>query len=261
MNTTLAGLLLGVLLLAMVPAVSYGEKTHSVSIIKGALQATNNAYSPNPTNIEIGDTVVWVNNDNVLHTVTSGSYDDEYETRGSDFSSGYIAPQSSYELTFEDTGSFDYFCLLHPYMVGTVNVGEIIEEEDPPVEEIPEPAPSEQVPEEPEPVADPDVELFAVSIVRAHATAITVADTGLDVYEFQIQVDGDVKGVKAPAGWDGFILDQGLVVFTTDENPLTDGEKLPFRLYTPEPVKSVNWTAFDADLDVLDEGSLEARVR
>ena len=90
------------------------------TIVSGAAFQNETAYSPNPIQVESGDTVTWVNKDFDPHTVTSGTYMDE--DAGDEFDSGYMGPQSSFSFTFEDDGEFEYFCQLHPNMVGTVQV-------------------------------------------------------------------------------------------------------------------------------------------
>ncbi|MEW6605553.1 MAG: plastocyanin/azurin family copper-binding protein [Thermoproteota archaeon] len=88
--------------------------------VSGSAFLNETAYSPNPIEIENGETVTWVNRDFDPHSVTSGSFGDE--NAGQEFDSGYIGPQGMFSFTFEDEGEFDYFCAIHPNMVGTVIV-------------------------------------------------------------------------------------------------------------------------------------------
>lgn len=83
----------------------------------------DNSYSPEPIEIEEGQTVTWYNGDSISHTVTSGQDGDSDE--GSLFDSDAIIPYQSYSLTFNDSGEFDYYCIYHPTMVGEVIVNEI----------------------------------------------------------------------------------------------------------------------------------------
>ena len=59
-----------------------------------------------------------VNEDSAFHSVTSGSYESPTDL----FDSGYLDPYETYTLTFDESGSFDYFCTLHPWMKGQVLV-------------------------------------------------------------------------------------------------------------------------------------------
>ena len=72
-------------------------------------------------NIEIfaGDTIVWKNADTTRHTITSGS--DSSSPDGL-FDSGYFAPGKSFSHTFNEVGTFSYYCEPHPWMKGAVFV-------------------------------------------------------------------------------------------------------------------------------------------
>ena len=75
-------------------------------------------YVPSLIVVEKGKQVTWVNEDSAFHSVTSGSYDSPTDL----FDSGYLDPYESYAITFDETGTFDYFCTLHPWMKGQVLV-------------------------------------------------------------------------------------------------------------------------------------------
>lgn len=70
--------------------------------------------------IFIGDTVVWQNADTSKHTVTSGTVDGGPD--GIFGGTNFISPGQSYQFTFDKTGQFPYYCLVHPWMTGTVFV-------------------------------------------------------------------------------------------------------------------------------------------
>lgn len=78
------------------------------------------SYDPNPININAGDTVVWTNSDNDIHSVTSGG--DEGPSIGQEFDSGIIGSGKSFTHKFENLGTYEYFCSMHPPMVGEVIV-------------------------------------------------------------------------------------------------------------------------------------------
>jgi TolB protein len=83
----------------------------SASITPGSSSKTDDAYSPNPIIVSVGDTVTWTNKDAQPHTVTSGTNFNPI-----------LAPGDSFSHTFEETGKFQYYCGLHPNMVGTMVV-------------------------------------------------------------------------------------------------------------------------------------------
>jgi plastocyanin len=93
----------------------------TVSIVKGASNMGNKAYSPNPMQIQQGTTVVWRNDDTTLHTAVSGKGTSD-TSLGKMFESPPIAPGKTFSYKFAAAGTYDYFCTLHPTMVGTVVV-------------------------------------------------------------------------------------------------------------------------------------------
>jgi len=75
-------------------------------------------YIPSIITIQSGQQVTWVNEDSAFHSVTSGFYGSPTEL----FDSGHLDPFESYTVDFDETGTFDYFCTLHPWMKGQVIV-------------------------------------------------------------------------------------------------------------------------------------------
>ena len=95
----------------------------TVSIVKGATTLNSKAFSPNPIKIKAGNTITWINNDNTIHTVSSGKPNSP--DAGQIFDSGLtslISPSKSYSHKFTSPGEYSYFCRLHPNMVGTIEV-------------------------------------------------------------------------------------------------------------------------------------------
>ncbi len=82
-------------------------------------EATNECYIPAEVSVSVGDTVTWSNDDTAAHTVTSGTPSD-----GPDgiFDSSLFMAGTTFEYTFNEAGTYDYFCMVHPWMVGTVIV-------------------------------------------------------------------------------------------------------------------------------------------
>ncbi|MDC0927871.1 pentapeptide repeat-containing protein [Nitrosopumilus sp.] len=83
----------------------------------GCESTEDGCYLPSTLVKEIGLSVIWANNDTSPHTVTSGS-----PAEGPDgyFDSGLMMVDDSFEFPFEEEGTFDYFCMVHPWMTGTV---------------------------------------------------------------------------------------------------------------------------------------------
>jgi plastocyanin len=122
----LFGLLALVAIFGIAPA--FGQTTNEIDMASGAgasagaaCVAANNCFAPNPLTVAPGTTVTWKNTDTISHYVTSGKASDE--TSGTLFDSGgLIKPGSTYQFTFANAGTFDYFCSVHPWMTGQVIV-------------------------------------------------------------------------------------------------------------------------------------------
>ena len=100
-----------------------GPQTVSVDMPAGTAvpgcEETNECYIPASVTINAGDTVEWTNSDTAAHTVTGGS---PAEGPSGVFDSSLVLGGASYSFTFEEPGSYDYFCMVHPWMVGDVQV-------------------------------------------------------------------------------------------------------------------------------------------
>jgi len=73
----------------------------------------NFTFNPQQITVKAGDTVIWVNHDDIPHTVTSKTMA---------FRSKAMDTDDKFSFTFATPGKFDYFCSLHPHMTGTIVV-------------------------------------------------------------------------------------------------------------------------------------------
>jgi quinohemoprotein ethanol dehydrogenase len=92
-----------------VPANAYA--TNSVNIV-------DFAFNPGTIIIPPGTTVTWTNTGSQPHSATSTVS----ETNPVTFDSGILNPGQSYSFTFDTPGTYDYFCVPHPFMRGKVIV-------------------------------------------------------------------------------------------------------------------------------------------
>ena len=92
-----------------------------VAILNGASTNGSKSFSPDNLQIRPGTTVVWKNDDNITHTVTSGKGMND-TSKGKIFDSGPIGIGKTFSHKFDLVGTYYYFCSLHPTMVGTVTV-------------------------------------------------------------------------------------------------------------------------------------------
>jgi len=76
-------------------------------------------FIPSIVTIDVGGEVTWENNDTAAHTTTAGSPQDG---PSGVFDSSLIIAGSSFSHTFDSAGTYDYFCMVHPWMIGTVVV-------------------------------------------------------------------------------------------------------------------------------------------
>jgi len=101
------------------------QQTTSVTILDGSglgllCVAERNCFEPPLLHIVVGTTVTWKNNDKFSHTITSGSpYDNQV---GDKFYSGLISPGKEFSFMFTNVGIYYYFCEIHPWMRGEIDV-------------------------------------------------------------------------------------------------------------------------------------------
>ncbi len=73
-------------------------------------------FDPAEVTVKVGDTVEWTNSDDIPHTVTKDG------GPGADFDSGSLDAGATFEQTFDEPGTVDYVCTIHPGQAGTVTV-------------------------------------------------------------------------------------------------------------------------------------------
>jgi plastocyanin len=104
---------------------SSNSQNTQVSIARGSAspgcEKTNECYLPYSVSISEHSSVVWTNDDVAVHTVTSGIPSNGYNGL---FDSGLISPGSTFTNQFDEDGTFDYYCIAHPWMTGNVVVTE-----------------------------------------------------------------------------------------------------------------------------------------
>jgi len=102
---------------------AHGEGGMSATVENAAGSSTPgcepDCFIPSPVVITVGGTVTWENTDTAAHTASSGT-----PAGGPDgvFDSSLIISGGSYSVTLDDEGTYPYFCMVHPWMEGTVIV-------------------------------------------------------------------------------------------------------------------------------------------
>jgi len=72
----------------------------------------NFTFGPQKLTVKVGDTVTWINEDDIPHTVVSVGK----------FRSKALDTEDKYTFTFTTPGTYEYFCGLHPHMQGSIVV-------------------------------------------------------------------------------------------------------------------------------------------
>ncbi|MGA7369111.1 MAG: plastocyanin/azurin family copper-binding protein [Nitrososphaeraceae archaeon] len=99
----------------------YTDEMVEVSISKGSANVTNAQFFVPPEVQTVAlSSVKWTNHDDVPHTVTQGKPSNA--TAAPEFNSGPISPGGTFVHYFDETGTVDYYCSIHPHMVGKVIV-------------------------------------------------------------------------------------------------------------------------------------------
>jgi plastocyanin len=134
MNTRVIAYMVGAILFAGLSATAaYGQSTpdqavrgtYVVDIPAGAYQPSADHYRPANIAVPSGTTVIWFNDDpNQPHTVTSGT--SGAPDSGNEFDSGVLSEGAFFQYTFDKDGKFQYYCTIHPAMVGSVSVSSAV---------------------------------------------------------------------------------------------------------------------------------------
>lgn len=105
-------------------SIAYGQEvrgTYVVDIPPGAYQAGADHYIPANIAVPAGTTIAWFNDDpSQPHTVTSGTLNSN--NSGTEFNSGVMSEGAFFQHTFDEAGDFEYYCTIHPGMMGKVSV-------------------------------------------------------------------------------------------------------------------------------------------
>ena len=74
----------------------------------------NFVFAPKDLTVKAGTTVTWTNRDDIPHGVASSN--NAFKR------SAALDTDESYSFTFTTSGTYQYFCYLHPHMVGSIVV-------------------------------------------------------------------------------------------------------------------------------------------
>ncbi len=74
----------------------------------------NFIFTPPKLTVKAGTTITWTNHDDIPHGIASSN--------AAFTKSKALDTDDSFSFTFTTPGSYQYFCYLHPHMVGTIVV-------------------------------------------------------------------------------------------------------------------------------------------
>ncbi len=75
----------------------------------------NFTFAPKELTVAAGTKVVWVNHDDIPHTIVSSG-------GARLFKSPPLDTDDKFSITFNQPGTYRYFCSIHPMMTGTIVV-------------------------------------------------------------------------------------------------------------------------------------------
>jgi len=122
--SSLFGLLVIFSLISIAPSAFADHVTVEVDIAVGSgpnsgCETTDECYIPYMVTLDVGGEVMWNNIDSLGHTVTAGTPEEPlYDL----FDSRLMAPGAMFSHKFTDAGTYDYHCIVHPWMIGSVMV-------------------------------------------------------------------------------------------------------------------------------------------
>ena len=204
-------------------------------------EQTNECFLPYEVSINVGDTVTWVNDDTAAHTSTGGSPSDG---PSGVFDSSLILAGSSFSFTFNEAGTYEYFCMVHPWMTGIVIVGGTAPTPPPPtiVDDVP---PLIIIPED-----------IVVEATASYGAAVTFSVKGID------NVDGILNPQCDTSSGSTFPIGETIVTcFLTDSSGNSATNSFLVTVEAPD-VLIPDWVrdvaAFWCDDEIDDSGFIQA---
>ena len=118
-------------IVAMTPAAFADHSEVTVTPVAGSASAgceetPEGCFTPSTATVDLGGVVIFSNTDSAVHTFSAGT---PAGTTG-EFESNMVMAGQSYPWTADVLGEIDYFCMVHPWMIGQIIVQEVEAEED-----------------------------------------------------------------------------------------------------------------------------------
>ena len=110
-------------IIAITPSAFADHSKVDINMVVGSstpgCETNNMCYMPYNAALDVGGEAMWHNVDTMAHTVSSGT-----PAEGLDdvFDSSLVPAGGMFSYKFEEAGTYDYFCMVHPWMTGIVTV-------------------------------------------------------------------------------------------------------------------------------------------
>ena len=95
------------------PGLRLETSAHAAEAAPAVIKIDNFTFAPATLTVPVGTTVTWVNEDDIPHAIAE---------KNRSFKSKTLDTDDKFTYTFATPGSFDYFCSIHPHMVGRIVV-------------------------------------------------------------------------------------------------------------------------------------------
>ena len=105
-------LIVPLLLLAAGCGGGYGTKPAAATSADTIVEMTDSTFAPRAVDVKVGETVTFVDKDEIAHTATAEGV----------FDSGTLREGGRFAFTATKAGTFSYVCIFHPGMTGKINV-------------------------------------------------------------------------------------------------------------------------------------------
>jgi plastocyanin len=112
---------IAITLVAIMPHAYAQDLNYEVRILKGSAESQVKTFYPDILPINPGDSITWINEDSVAHSITSG-VPEHQDYSGQYFKTGIIEPSKSVTLKIDKPIyiAYYYFCEIHPWLEGKI---------------------------------------------------------------------------------------------------------------------------------------------
>jgi plastocyanin len=90
----------------------YATKPAAATSASTIVEMTDSSFAPSTVSVKVGDTVTFVDKDEIAHTATAEGV----------FDSGTLRENAKFDFKASKPGSINYVCIFHPGMTGRITV-------------------------------------------------------------------------------------------------------------------------------------------